>query len=574
MIRRSGLRVAAASALGSALLSTLGAVAAEQSRMPAQTPSTMQPGEQTSVRATVPTVAKTKVRGKQVTRRVTRPTRLQKLTTQGWTTAASRPTTKTGLVSFAFPAPTATSRYRVLAPRHRVTVKRRTGGRVVAKRVVLGAWTGPTRTITVTSHPSPTQTSSPTPTQTPTQGPSESPTQAPSARLSLLTPRATGDYPHLTELSIDESGSVVAFTSLASDLVPDDDNNQVDVFTADTRTGEIELVSRAMDGSPANNASIYADVSPDGRYVAFTSQASDIVPGVHRGYQQVYLHDRVTRQTVLVSAVNGVPGDAHSRRPSVSRDGKHVAFETDAINLTTGGLPELPQLYHVLRYTHSSRRFDMATFPEGGVWAGNSTHVSMSDDGTRVAFASNSDHLVLDDDNGKADVFLYDFRTGLRKMISRGTDGSGLRAPSSAPVISGSGNAVLWQTRARTVVLGDDNDGDDAFRYDVARRTNTLVSKGPDGHSLDGHSSPLAMDTDGSHALLSSSAAGSGLSLYLCDVAAGTVRPLGSTADGAPYTVRDAAVRADGSRVAFSSEGSLTPDDLAYGTDVYFWEMR
>lgn len=573
MIRRSGFHIAAGCALGTALLSTLGAVAAEQSRIPPPPASSVQPGEQTSVRATVPTVVKTKVRGRHVARRVTRPTRLQRLTAQGWTTAASRSSNKAGRVSFAFPAPTANSRYRVLAPRQRVTVKRKAGGRVLVKRVVLGAWTGPTRTITVIPRQTPTQTSSPTPTQLPTQSPTESPTQAPSDRLSLLTHRATGDYPHLNDLSIDESGSVVAFTSLASDLVPDDDNNQIDVFTVDTRTGEIKLVSRAMDGSPANNASIYADVSPDGRYVAFTSQASDIVPGVLKGYQQVYLHDRFTRQTVLVSATDGVPGDAHSRRPSVSRDGKHVVFESEAINLTTGR-PALPQVFHVLRYTHSTRWLDMATIPENQMWAGNSTHVSLSDDGERVAFTSDSDHLVLDDDNDKADVFLHDFRTGLRKMISRGTDGSGLRAASSTPVMSGSGNAVLWQTRASTVVPGDDNDGDDAFRYDVARRTNVLVSKGPDGHSLDGHSSPLALDADGSHALLSTSSAGSGLSLYLYDVTAGTVRPLGSTADGAPYTVRDAAISADGGRVAFSSDGSLTPDDLAYGTDVYFWEMR
>jgi Tol biopolymer transport system component len=568
-MNRATVRFASAAALSVALLSVLGGLGAQRSSGADPTTPRIQAGQRVSVSATVPITARATIAGRRVARTVSRPTRLQKLVGGSWRTATTRSAARSGRVTFTFAAPTTTTRYRVVAPAYRVGLTRKVAGRKVTKRVALPTWTGPARTISIT--PSPSQS----PTQTPTQSPTQSPTQTPTPRLSLLTPRQNDPNPYLYDVSMDESGQSVAFTAMASDLVPGDDNNQMDVFVVDTDTGKIDLVSRALDGTSANNVSSYGDISPDGRYVGFTSQASDIVPGLSAdGYQQVYLYDRETHHTELVSATpEGAPGDGDSRLPSISRDGKFVAFQTDAPNLTIR-FPGVNQIQHVVRRTRSTGQLDLVTYPRGFNFAGASTSPSLSDDGSRVAFTSESEHLVPDDDNGLSDVFLYDFDTLLRKLISTQPDGSGLRNASNSPIISGDGSSVIWGTEARNVVPGDDNGGEDAFRYNVALRKNTLLSHAPDGRSLDGRSGPVALDRDGSHALLWSTwnTHGTGAALYLCDVATGAVRPIGLGPDGTSYHSSNAALAAGGERVAFSTNVSLTPDDTAPGGDVYFWE--
>lgn len=423
-----------------------------------------------------------------------------------------------------------------------------------------------------TPSPTVTQTSTPSSTPTVTQTPTQDPTQAPTPTLSLLTPRSGAFSPSIGSVSIDESGHLVTFSSAAPDLVVDDDNGLEDVFVVDTRTGAIELVSRALDGTPPDRSSSDGDISPDGRYVAYTSRATDIVAGVPNDTRQVYIFDRATGQTELVSRTpEGHPGDADSGAPSVSRNGQYVAFSTNAVNLT---IAFYPQVGHVVRHERSTGNNVMASWPSDGVWEGDSRNPSISDDGTRVTFNSWSDHLVRDDDNGYSDVFLYDFDTRLRKMISRRFDsGSSLRDDSGGPILSGDGRVVFWQTEGNNVVAGDDNQGLDTFRYDVNRRMNFLVSKGEDGRTLDAHTGVMAVDANGSHALLRSTwqSRGAGNVLYRWDLASGTLRALGYGPDGSPHRSELAALAGTGERIALSTPDALLPGDVATGDDVYLW---
>jgi Tol biopolymer transport system component len=134
--------------------------------------------------------------------------------------------------------------------------------------------------------------------------------------------------------SISADGRYVAFMSYAYNLVPGDTNGKADVFVHDRLTGQTTRVSVASDGTQGNDGSGGASISANGRYVAFVSGASNLVPGDTNGKADVFVHDRLTGQTTRVSvASDGTEGNSDSIYPSISADGRYVAFQSWASNL-------------------------------------------------------------------------------------------------------------------------------------------------------------------------------------------------------------------------------------------------
>jgi len=537
------------------------------------------PGTQVQVAATVPTKASAVLAGRKVRRSVARSTVLQQQSATGWSRVAGMRADRSGAVAYIFAAPAATTSYRVLAPARRVKLVRKVHGHQVVKRVRLKAWTGPVETIEVDpilGQVPPSQQ----PSQQPGNQPDESPDPGPGL-VKLLTPRSGGPLPEMTNLSSDASGRYVVFASTATDLAPGDDNDLYDVFLADTVAGTVTLVSHALDGTPGNGPSWQCDISADGRYVTFASNASDLVGVPTGGVSQVYLYDRVTGAVELVSVTErGVAGDDLSRRPSVSGDGRYVAFESAAENLTPWGPGWFPKLIHIVRHDRVTGWNTVVTTPRDNVWAGSSNSPSLSDDGTRVAFFSTMDGWAVGDGNGLGDVFLYDFVTGNRKRISRTPSGASLVDIAHVGAISGDGGTVVWSTAAPDVTPGDaggnDNGGTDTFSYDVEERANTLVSHDARGRSLDAATWPAAVSADGSSIILRTTLDwDAGTVFYRYDATTDRLAPLWRSADGVDVYGQalspDAAISADGRRVAFTTPQQLTEEDQADGTDVYQW---
>jgi Tol biopolymer transport system component len=130
------------------------------------------------------------------------------------------------------------------------------------------------------------------------------------------------------------NGQSVAFRSDASNLVPGDTNGRQDVFVHDRRTGRTERVSLGPNGRQGNGNSDNPSLSTDGRFVAFASEASNLVPGDTNGRQDVFVRDRRTGTTARVNlGPNGVQGNDFSQRTSLSANGRFVAFESSANNL-------------------------------------------------------------------------------------------------------------------------------------------------------------------------------------------------------------------------------------------------
>jgi Tol biopolymer transport system component len=142
---------------------------------------------------------------------------------------------------------------------------------------------------------------------------------------------------HSWAAAISAEGRYVAFLSYASNLVPGDSNGVGDVFVHDRQTGITERVSVDSAGNQGNDHSGYPSLSADGRYVAFQSSASNLVPGDNNGHCDIFVHDRQTGATERVSVDSaGNEGDYESYDPAISADGRYVAFQSGALNLVPG----------------------------------------------------------------------------------------------------------------------------------------------------------------------------------------------------------------------------------------------
>src|SRR6476661_2534745 len=137
--------------------------------------------------------------------------------------------------------------------------------------------------------------------------------------------------------SISANGRFVAFQSQASNLVPGDTNNKNDIFVRDLLTNTTTRVSVDSAGNPGNSPSNYSAISADGRFVAFQSYASNLVPGDTNNKNDIFVRDLSTNTTTRVSVNSaGIQGDENSFNPSISADGRFVAFSSAASNLVPG----------------------------------------------------------------------------------------------------------------------------------------------------------------------------------------------------------------------------------------------
>jgi len=301
--------------------------------------------------------------------------------------------------------------------------------------------------------------------------------------------------------SISADGRYVAFQSNASNLVPGGDTNGVsDVFVRDRPSGTTELVSTDLGGAPGNNDSVAPSISADGRYVAFQSYAWNLVAGDANGYSDVFVRDRQTGATELVSVgSSGVQGNAASFAPSISADGRFVAFESGAANLVPGDTNGATDIFVRDRLGGTIERVSV----DAGGAQGNSysEYPSISADGRFVAFVSAASNLVAGDTNQSQDVFVHDRLSGTTERAS--VDSSGAQGDSNsyvasvAPSLSADGRYVAFESLATNLVAGDTNGVRDVFVRDMQAGTTERVSVDSNGAQANAYSSVPSISADG-----------------------------------------------------------------------------
>ena len=275
--------------------------------------------------------------------------------------------------------------------------------------------------------------------------------------------------------SLNADGRYVTFSSVASNLVPGDTNGVADVFVYDQKTEKIERVSVSDAGEQGNDQSFAPSLSKDGRFVTFHSVANNLVPGDTTGQFDVFVYDRTTKKIERVSVSNtGGQGSSQSDSPSLSADGRYVTFGSRASNLVPGDTNDVADIFVYDRTTKNIERVNVSAVGEQG--NGNSYFPSLSADGRYVTFESIASNLVPADTNEVFDIFVYDRTTKSIERVNVSAVEEQGTLNSYSPSLSADGRYVAFGSYASNLVPGDTNDVADIFVYDRTTKKIERVS--------------------------------------------------------------------------------------------------
>ncbi|HRQ73481.1 MAG TPA: GC-type dockerin domain-anchored protein [Phycisphaerales bacterium] len=266
--------------------------------------------------------------------------------------------------------------------------------------------------------------------------------------------------------SVTPDGAYLVFASGANNLVPGDTNNATDIFVRDMATGAVDRVSVSSAGGQTNDVSGEASISDDGRFVAFYSVATNLVPDDTNGYWDIFVHDRATGETTRVNlGPDGAQGNGHSRYPSISGDGRFIAYRSSATNLVPGG----STAGHVFVFDRIAGETSIVSrSSDGEPGDAPSDTPSVSYDGRYIAFHSHATNLVPDDTNGRRDVFVRDTVLGTTVRASLPVGGENDDRAGEYPRITGSGRFVAYESVRST--------NRQARLYDALLGTSTIES--------------------------------------------------------------------------------------------------
>ncbi|MCC6409337.1 MAG: PD40 domain-containing protein [Planctomycetes bacterium] len=253
------------------------------------------------------------------------------------------------------------------------------------------------------------------------------------------------------------NGDVVAFESNSTNLVPGDTNGFGDVFARVSSAGTTEIVSVTSSGAQANSVSFQPTLSADGRYIAFTSFATNlVVPDVNGGLGDVFVRDRSLGTTELISkSTANIQGAKVSAVGSISADGRFVAFQSEATNLVLGDTNSRMDIFVRDRDAGTTRRVSVSTT---GIQANDGSYGPfVTADGRFVAFSSYATNLIAGDTNTAADVFVHNVSTGSLDLASIGNSGALPNQSSFAGGISSDGRRVVFESSATNLVVPDTN---------------------------------------------------------------------------------------------------------------------
>jgi hypothetical protein len=276
----------------------------------------------------------------------------------------------------------------------------------------------------------------------------------------LVSAPASGAIPNGSSYfsSISDNGRYVAFASNATNLVPGDDNGWDDIFVKDLATGSLTLISGGADG-PSNQMSMQPSISGNGRYVVFLSYATNMLTDQTSDwrYANVYAHDLQTHKTELVqpSVIGGFPNSG-ALRPGISADGRYVVFHSAASDLVPN---DLNGKIDSFIYDRAEDKMMLAskTF-DGSVSDGSSTSPEITGNGKYVTFFSTATNIVEGDKNGVGDLFIRNLQTGVTELLSVATDGTqGNQDSSLIAAVTPDGRYIAFQSLASNLVPNDTN---------------------------------------------------------------------------------------------------------------------
>jgi hypothetical protein len=422
-------------------------------------------------------------------------------------------------------------------------------------------------------------------------------------RVSLSSANAQGNGSSGMEYesyssSISADGRFVVFASEATNLVNGDTNNQWDVFLRDRDVDGDGIFDEASQvatsrisvgpgGIQANGKSWEVSISGDGRFIAYSSDANNLVTGDTNGARDVFLYNRATGATTRVSvSSSGAQGNARSDQPSVSYDGHFVAFRSYATNLVANDTNDPSDIF--VRDTWASLTTRVSVGP-GGVQANaGSTNPAISGNGRYVAFASYATNLVGADANGNLlDVFVYDRNLGLTELISAVdlTAATYGNLESYTPAINYDGGFVVFVSRATNLVVPPTTGPAHVYLRNRALLRTKLVSTSYVGAQSNQDSYTPSISGDGRYIVYASDASNLDLTpdnngvrdIFLNDREIGLTQRISRSVTGDFPNGRSHApvISSNGRHIAFTSEATnLVSDDSNNKWDVFAYDRQ
>lgn len=277
-------------------------------------------------------------------------------------------------------------------------------------------------------------------------------------------------------VSLSADGRYIAFHSQASNLVQGDTNGQADVFVRDVESGITTRVSVDAFGNQATGGgSNDPSISGDGRFIAFWSTATNLVPGDTNGAGDIFVRDTAQGSTIRISIDSaGVQANAGSLAPAISATGMNVVFSSAASNLVAS---DTNSRYDIFVRDLVSNTTVRASVDSSGAQAnGDSRAPGISADGRITAFESDATNLVPVDTNVATDIYVRDLTSLTTTLAS--VDDSGVQANGNSyePVVSGGGQVIAFSSYGSNLVPLDTNGGRDVFARDLQNSQTVRVS--------------------------------------------------------------------------------------------------
>ena len=401
--------------------------------------------------------------------------------------------------------------------------------------------------------------------------------QTPTKRVSVGPDGRQGNGISLSP-SLSASGFSVAFESKANNLVPRDTNRESDVFVYGMTNGRTTRVSVSTTGRQSNGESRGAKISADGRFVAFYSFASNLVPGDSNAAVDIFLHERASGTTTRISVGSDeAQANSDSLFPALSADARYVAFNSAASNLVAGDTNGWTDIFLRDRdswHNHQDERRQQRHPRER--YERQACRIR----GRPVCGL----HLLRlqplpGNSNGTGDIFVRDRLAGTTSRVSISTGEAQGNGQSQEAAISATGRFVAFESEATNLVPGDTNAVFDVFIRDRDSGTTSRASVANDGSQANDHSQSLALSADGRFVAFSSSASNlvpndtnNATDVFIRDRHTGTTRRVSLTAAGGQSNgfSLDPTLSADASLVGFASTArNLVPGDTNRKFDVF-----
>jgi hypothetical protein len=287
-------------------------------------------------------------------------------------------------------------------------------------------------------------------------------------------------YSQLPRITSD--GRYIAFESRASNLVSGDTNDKIDIFVRDTQTNKTIRVSVHTNGAQGTFDSYYGAISADGRFVAFYSLASELVDNDNNDWYDVFVHEVSTHTTSRVSvSSSGSESEGSDGIPDISGDGRYVVFGSGSTNLVPGDTNRHYDVFVHDRVTQETKRISVNNLAEQG--NGESYYSKISEDGSLIVFSSeatnltddNNDGVYDDDTNGVLDFFISDWQNGVIVKITRNASGEEANGDSYAGdsgSISGDNRFIVFESSATNLT---EEGVSGTFIYDRLNQTIDLI---------------------------------------------------------------------------------------------------